>query len=156
MEESRSKFENFSDKQLLKYAVYAKKVLGDKWTVPFIDFYNNIFESDREYTLLDNPINWKLSRYDVEYLYYILHYNDLEEGISDRPSLFTTYPEYITEERVYVKVTRSRGVQTYVPNDIDSGYMYALEDSGDINPWDWDIIDKDERDSDINDSYYEI
>jgi hypothetical protein len=156
MEESRSKFENFSDKQLLKYAVYAKRVLGGKWTASFIDFYRNIFESDSEYTLLNNPINWELSRYDVEYLYYILHYNDLEEGISDRPSLFTTYPEYITEERVYVKFTRSREVKTYVPNDIDSEYMYALEDSEDINPWDWDIIDKDQRDSDITDSYYVI
>ena len=151
-----SRFENFSDEQLLKYATYTKKVLGSKWNIPFIDFYNNIFEYDREYTLLHNPINWKLSRYDVEYLYYILHYNDLEEGISDRPSLFTTHPEYITEERVYVKVTRSGEVQTYVPNDIDSGYMYALEDRGDIDPWDWDITNKDARDSDISDSYYEL
>ena len=151
-----SRFENFSDEQLLKYATYTKKVLGSKWKIPFIDFYNSIFENDREYTLLHNPINWKLSRYDVEYLYYILHYNDLEEGINDRPSLYDVYPEYITEERVYTKITRSGELDTYIPNDIDSGYMYALEDSGDIDPYYWDITNKDERDSDINDSYYEL
>lgn len=151
-----SRFENFSDEQLLKYVTYAKKILGDKWKVPFIDFYNNIFESDRKYTLLHNPINWKLSRYDIEYLYYILHYNNLEEGISDRPSLDEVYPEYITEERVYVKVTRSLELDTYIPNDIDYGYMYALEDSGDIDPFSWDITNKVERDFDISDSYYEL
>jgi hypothetical protein len=151
-----SRFENFSDEQLLKYVTYAKKVLGSKWTVPFIDFYNNIFERDREYTLLHNPINWKLSRYDVEYLYYILHYNNLEEGINDRPSLDEVYPEYITKERVYVTVTRSGELNTYIPNDIDSGYMYALEDSGDIDPFDWNVTNKHERDFDISDSYYEL
>ena len=151
-----SRFENFSDEQLLKYVIYVKKILGNKWNVSFIDFYNNIFESNREYTLLHNPINWKLSRFDVEYLYYILHYNNLEEGISDRPSLDEVYPEYITEERVYVTVTRSGEVQTYLPNDIDSGYMYALEDSGDIDPGYWDITNKYEKDFDIRDSYYEL
>jgi hypothetical protein len=151
-----SRFENFSDEQLLKYAVYTKKILNNKWNVPFIDFYNNIFESDREYTLLHSPINWELTRYDVEYLYYILNYNDLDYGVNDRPSLDEVYPEYITKERVYVTITRSGEVDTYLPNDIDSGYMYALEDSGDIDPNYWDVTNKDERDSDIHDSYYEL
>lgn len=151
-----SRFENFSDEQLLKYVVYTKKIINNKWNVPFIDFYNNIFESDREYTLLHSPINWKLSRYDIEYLYYILHNNNLEEGINDRPSLDEVYPEYITDERVYVRITRSGELDTYIPNYIDSGYMYALEDSGDIDPSYWDITNKDERDFDIRDSYYEL
>jgi hypothetical protein len=151
-----SRFENFSDEQLLKYATYAKKVLGNEWNIYFIDFYNNILENEKPYKLLHNPINWMLSRLDLEYLYYILRYNELEEGINDRPSIDTAYPEYKTEERTYITVTRSGKVETYIPDDIDSGYMYALEDGGVIDPWYWDVTYKEEGDSDTLDSYYEL
>ncbi len=65
-----SHFENFTDDQLLKYAKYAKKSLGDKWNIPFIDFYNEIFENERPYKLLHNPISWELSRFDIRHVYH--------------------------------------------------------------------------------------
>ncbi len=151
-----SHFENFTDDQLLKYAKYAKKSLGDKWNIPFIDFYNEIFENERPYKLLHNPISWELSRFDIEYLYYILNYNNLEEGITDKPELDMVYPTYIVKERVYTKTTYTGEVETYIPNDIDSGYMYALHDSEDIDPWDWEVDDRMETDSDITDTDFEL
>jgi len=151
-----SNFENFTDDQLLKYARYIKKSLGDKCNVPFIDFYNEIFENERQYTLLHNPISWRLSRFDIEYLYYILNYNNLEEGITDKPEIEMVYPSWITTERVYVKITYVGEVETYIPNDIDSGYMYALHDSEDIDPWDWEVDDRMETNGDITDTEFEL
>lgn len=151
-----SHFENFTDEQLLKYARYAKKALGNKWNIPFIDFYNEIYENEKLYTLLHNPITWKLSRFDIEYLYYILNYNNLEEGITDKPGLDTVYPSWITKERIYTRTTYIGEVETYIPNDIDEGYMYTLYDSHDIDPWDWDVNDRTETDSDIYDTEFEL
>jgi hypothetical protein len=151
-----SYFENFTDDQLLKYARYTKKVLGNKWNIPFIDFYNGIFEGERLYTLLHNPISWKLSRFDIEYLYYILNNNNLEEGITDKPDLEMVYPSFIVKERVYVTTTYTGEVETYIPNDIDSGYMYALQDSDDIEPWDWEENEREETDRDSYDTEFEL
>ena len=151
-----SYFENFTDDQLLKYARYVKKVLGNKWNIPFMDFYLEIFENDRSYNLVHNPISWKLSRFDIEYLYYILNNNNLEEGITDKPELEMVYPSFITRSRVYVKTTYTGEVDTYIPNDIDGSYMYALKDSDDIDPWDWEIDDRLEVDSETYDTDFEL
>ena len=151
-----SKFENFPDDQLLKYARYTKKVFGDNYNIPFIDFYNNIFENDRLYKLIHNPINWLLSRFDVEYLYYILNNNNLEEGITDKPDLEMVYPSFIVKEKVWVTTTYTGEVETYIPNDIDSGYMYALQDSDDIEPWDWEEDEREETDRESYDTEFEL
>jgi hypothetical protein len=102
-----SKFENFPDDQLLKYTRYTKKVFGDNYNIPFIDFYNNIFENDRTYKLIHNPINWLLSRFDIEYLYYILNNNNLEEGITDKPDLEMVYPSFIVKEKIWETTIRT-------------------------------------------------
>jgi hypothetical protein len=151
-----SKFENFPDDQLLKYTRYTKKVFGDNYNIPFIDFYNNIFENDRTYKLIHNPINWLLSRFDIEYLYYILNNNNLEEGITDKPDLEMVYPSYIVKERVYVTTTYTGEVETYIPGDIDSGYMYALQESDDIEPWYWEEEKREETDRDSYDTEFEL
>jgi hypothetical protein len=151
-----SKFENFPDDQLLKYTRYTKKVFGDNYNIPFIDFYNNIFENDRTYKLIHNPINWLLSRFDIEYLYYILNNNNLEEGITDKPDLEMVYPSYIVKERVYVTTTYTGEVETYIPSDIDSGYMYSLQESDDIEPWYWEEEKREETDRDSYDTEFEL
>ena len=151
-----SHFEKFPEDQLLKYARYTKKVFGDNYNIPFIDFYNNIFENDRLYKLIHNPINWLLSRFDIEYLYYILNNNNLEEGITDKPDLEMVYPSFIVKEKVWVTTTYTGEVETYIPNDIDSSYMYALQDSDDIEPWDWEEDEREETDRESYDTEFEL
>jgi len=155
-------FENLSDEQLIKYLKYVHS------KIDFIDGYYNsldVFYTDlqdirggKEKQIILSPLGKSsLDRLDIEYLYEILLNNNLEslnEGNLDRPQLKTQTVEFVTEERQWIQYTRQEDVETYT--DLDKNYLYELRSQDEIEPWDWEIIDKDVRDSDIDDWWFEV
>ena len=151
-----SRLERLNDEQLLKYAKYAENIVGDIDNTNISDFSNEIMGTDDERKLA-GPLGGKLTRYDVEYIFYILNYNDLDQGITQRPELDKAPVEYVTDERVYMRYTRSGEVESYLDGrDLDPGYMYLLQDIGELDPYEWDITDKQENDWDIRDSWFNV
>jgi len=156
-----SKFERLTNDQLLKYFRYAKGIL--KSNIPTInntldlsDFYNNIMDSDQS-SKLGAPLGRELTRFDIEYMYYIIKNNDIDVKIIKRPELTTIYPDFVSSETVRIHYTRSGEVETYVPDDVDSSYLHLLQDIDEIDPWYWDQTDTDERgDSDISDTWFNV
>lgn len=150
-----SRLERLNDEQLLKYARYAEGIVGTINNTSISDFANEIINTDYERKLA-NPLGGKLTRYDLEYIFYILNYNDLDQGIQDRPQLSDVSVDFVTDERVYVEYTRTGEVESYLDRDLDSGYMYYLQDIGELDPYDWDITGKDEKDWDTRDSWFNV
>jgi hypothetical protein len=155
----KSKLENMSDGSLLKYVRYVEDVVKDEfsnwYSVDIDDFFNYVFNTPVIETKISGPVG-SLSRLDIEYIFYVLKNSALEAGSLIRPKLSETPIDYVTAEKVFIRYTRSGSIQTYLGNDLTNGYLFYLKEEGDFDPWSWEVIDEDMRDSSINDEWFDV
>lgn len=146
MEES--KFENFSDKQLIKYMKYVLPIIEPFWNDNLVGFIDEIY-GPRE-RQIGAPLGGTLSRLDKEYLFYLLTNNDdgFDDETINRPTLTERNINFNVRERQIVYTTYSEDLPTYVSEYIDQSYLYHLKDTDEIDPWTW------ENDSDYGDTDY--
>ena len=152
-------FENFSDEQLIKYLKYVHSKINflDDYDDDLHSFYLDFMEDNVRNIILAPLGNKELDRLDIEYLYELLLNNDsesLNEGFLDRPQLKTETIEFVSEERLWVRYTREDDVETYT--DLKQDYLIDLKDVGDIDPWDWEIVDKDHYDGETDDWWFDV
>jgi len=152
-------FENISDKQLIKYLKYVHSKINflDDYDDDLHSFYLDFMEDNVRNIILAPLGNKELDRLDIEYLYELLLNNDsesLNEGFLDRPQLKTETIEFVSEERLWVRYTREDDVETYT--DLKQDYLIDLKDAGDIDPWDWEIVDKDHYDGETDDWWFDV
>ena len=152
----KSTFEKVSNSQLKKYLQFVYRVLGNTTFDNITECYDNIVGSPLEKKLAGPLGLSELSRLDIEYLYYLLTNNDPENETFDRPQLGGQPVDWVVVEKIRIKTTRSNDLLTYVQGDIDEEYLNALRMNDDIEPYDWEVIDKDEEGDDIIDDYFEI
>jgi len=152
-------FENISDEQLIKYLKYVHSKINflDDYDDDLHSFYLDFMEDNVRNIILAPLGNKELDRLDIEYLYELLLNNDsesLNEGNLDRPQLKTETIEFVSEERLWVRYTREDDVETYT--DLKQDYLIDLKDAGDIDPWDWEIVDKDHYDGETDDWWFDV
>ena len=152
----KSTFEKVSDSQLKKYLQFVYRLLGNTTFDNITECYDNIVGSPLEKKLAGPLGLSELSRLDIEYLYYLLVNNDPENETFDRPQLGETSVDWVVVEKIRIRTTRSNDLLTYVQGDIDEEYLNALRMNDDIEPYDWNVIDKDEEGHDIIDDYFEV
>jgi len=145
MEES--KFENFSDKQLIKYMKYVLPIIEPFWDGDLVGFIDEIYgPMERQ---IGGALGGALSRLDKEYLFYLLTNNDgFDDGTINRPRLTERSINFNVRERQIVYTTYTEDLSTYVSEYIDESYLYHLKDTDEIDPWNW------ESDSDYGDTDY--
>lgn len=150
----KSIFENFSDKQLIKYMKYAMQFIDN---IVADDIQNFLWELDSTIELkqISAPLGRTLERLDREYIFYLINNNENFEGESiNRPKLKEMEIFFNTKERQIVYTTYTGELLTYVPDDVDESYLYFLKDNEEIHPWDWES-DTDYGDSDYIDDEFE-
>ena len=151
-----SVFERLSDEQLNRYMKYFNTVVTNRFS-DMDDFYQNIIWDDKLAKKIGAPVGIReIDRLDLEYLYYILDNNPELGPYLRRPKLNDFTVDWVTEERVRIKYTRTGGIETYIPDSIDSSYLQTLKSDDYINPWDWELTDEDSYDSDIYDDYFDV
>lgn len=144
----KSIFENFSDKQLIKYMKYAMQFIDNINASDIQNFYWEL-EDTVELKQLSAPVGRTLERLDIEYIFYLINNNENFEGESiNRPKLEEMEIRFITKERQIVYTTHNGELITYVPEDVDQSYLYHLKDIEEIFPYDW------ESDTEYDDSDY--
>ena len=80
----------------------------------------------------------------------------MEDKELNRPEFKYKDCDFVTEERVRIKYTRSEEVETFLDDDFDSDYLEQLRQYDEVSPWDWDITDQDERDGDVIDDWFDV
>jgi len=152
-----SVLEKLSDEQLNKYMAYFNKLTQDIRYSDLDDFYQKIIYDDQLINKIKAPLGiGTLDRLDIEYLYYLLEQNGDDGPYVNRPQIDTVEIDYVTEEKVYIRYTRTGQIETYLLGDLDNTYLFTLKDGGEIDPWDWDVVNEDVRDSSVNDEYFNI
>jgi hypothetical protein len=152
-----SRLEKLSDEQLNKYMVYFNKLTQDIKYGDLDDFYQAIMYDDQLVNKIKAPLGIDtLDRLDIEYFYYLLKKNGDDGSYVNRPQIDIVELDYVTEEKVYIRYTRTGQIETYLSGDLDSVYLNTIKDGDEIDPWDWDVVDEDVRDSSVNDEYFNI
>lgn len=158
-----SKFERLGDPQLRKYANYVLLITRTTGALHNIsEFYNLIMDpatstqTEISRKIL-SPFGGSLNRSDIEYLFYIITYSDLDnDGPLDRPTLTVETIDFVYDERVYRTATHSGDVQTYLPGDLTSGYLMTLKEEGIVDPWSWKKTGDEEEDWDVRDFWFDV
>jgi hypothetical protein len=152
-----SRLEKLSDDQLNKYMIYFNKLTQDIKYGDLDDFYQAIMYDDQLVNMIKAPLGIDtLDRLDIEYFYYLLEKNGDDGSYVNRPQIDIVELDYVTEEKVYIRYTRTGEIETYLSGDLDSVYLNTIKDGDEIDPWDWDVVDEDVRDSSVNDEYFNI
>lgn len=158
-----TRFEKFSDSQLKKYLKLAHQILkseGVEIDEPaeflglFVDYNRPTIDKK-----LEASAGFKFQRLDIEYLFYVLKNNPfhyVEDKELNRPQFKYKGCDFVTEERVRIRYTRSDEVETFLDEDFDSDYLEQLRQYDEVSPWDWDITDQDERDGDVIDDWFDV
>lgn len=158
-----TRFEKFSDSQLKKYLKLAHQILkseGVEIDEPaeffglFVDYNRSTLDQK-----LQASAGFKFQRLDIEYLFYVLKNNPfhyVEDKELNRPEFKYKSCDFVTDERVRIRYTRSDDVETYLDEDFDSDYLEQLRQYDEVSPWDWDITDQDERDGDVIDDWFDV
>lgn len=158
-----TRFEKFSDSQLKKYLKLAHQILkseGVEIDEPaeflglFVDYNRPTIDKK-----LQASAGFQFQRLDIEYLFYVLKNNPfhyVEDRELNRPEFKYKSCDFVTEERVRIRYTRSDDVETYLDEDFDSDYLEQLRQYDEVSPWDWDITDQDERDGDVIDDWFDV
>lgn len=158
-----TRFEKFSDSQLKKYLKLAHQILkseGVEIDEPaeffglFVDYNRPTIDKK-----LEASAGFQFQRLDIEYLFYVLKNNPfhyVEDKELNRPKFKHKYCDFVTDERVRIRYTRSEEVETYLDGDFDSDYLEQLRQYDEVSPWDWDITDQDERDGDVIDDWFDV
>ena len=152
-----SVLERLNDEQLNKYMAYFNRLTQNIEHGDMDDFYNEIMYNDQLRNKLRTPLGIQdLDRLDLEYLYYLLGNNPEDGPYENRPTLQEEEINWVTKERVIVEYTRTGEIETYLSGGLDGAYLNALRNNDEIDPWDWEITDRDERDSDLTDDWFDI
>jgi len=152
-----SRLEKLSDDQLNKYMIYFNKLTQDIRYGDLDDFYQAIMYDDQLVNKIKAPLGIDtLDRLDIEYFYYLLKKNGDDGSYVNRPQIDIVELDYVTEEKVYIRYTRTGQIETYLLGDLDSAYLITLKDVNEIDPWDWDVVNEDVRDSSVVDEYFNI
>ena len=160
--EKNSKLERVSDAQLKKFIKYFNDldvVFNNASYLTIDEWIDEVKFDDKLYKKLVAPFGVnEVSRLDFEYLYYIFKYNDATNppDVIDRPELNSKKVCFITRETHYIDYQREKEIVTYIDNDIDIGYLEELRQKDQIHPWDWDIVDEEVIDSNIDDDWFEL
>jgi hypothetical protein len=150
-----SKFEKLSDEQLNKYMAYFNKIVTNRFS-DMDDFYREVIYDDELPKKIGIPIGIsQVERLDLEYLFYLIDNNPDGGPYTNRPRLESKAVDYVTEERVRIRYTRTGDILTYAIGAVDENYLNTLKSEDQIDPWEWDMTDKDERDGDIIDDWFE-
>lgn len=152
-----SKFERLSDEQLNKYMTYFSKITKNIGYDSIDDLYNQIMYNDVLKTKIGSPVGiTDFGRLDFEYIYYLLDNNQPGGPYERRPQLKEEEVNWVTKERVVVEYTRTGEIETYLYGELDGTYLNTLRNDVEIDPWDWEITDKDVRDSDMIDDWFDV
>jgi hypothetical protein len=152
-----SVLEKLSDEQLNKYMIYFNKLTQDIRYGDLDDFYQAIMYDDQLANKVKAPLGIDtLDRLDIEYFYYLLKQNGDDGPYVNRPQIDTVELDYVTEEKVYIRYTRTGEIETYLLGSLDSPYLHTIKEVGEIDPWDWDVVNEDVRESSVNDEYFNI
>ncbi len=140
----RSKFEKLDDKQLIKYAKFVYPIVPEFERGSLAGFYRFMsYKKNPSVIKINGPFGGEMSRLDIEYLFYILNNNDFSSPMEtiDRPVLDDLEISYREFEKVRQYTTYRGEIPTYLINDIEDEYISDLHNQGDIEPYDWDIIE---------------
>lgn len=158
-----TRFEKYSESQLKKYLKLAHQILkseGVEIDEP-AEFFGLFTDYNR--STLDQKLQasagFKFQRLDIEYLFYVLKYNPFyyaEDKELNRPEFKYKDCDFLTDERIRVRYTRSEEVETYLDGDFDSDYLEQLRQYDEVSPWDWEITDQDEGDGDVIDDWFDV
>lgn len=158
-----TRFEKFSDPQLKKYLKLAHQILkseGVEIDEP-AEFFGLFVDYNR--TTLDKKLQasagFQFQRLDIEYLFYVLKNNPfyyVEDKELNRPQFKYKSCDFVTDERVRIRYTRSDQVETFLDEDFDSDYLEQLRQYDEVTPWDWEITDQDETDGDVIDEWFDV
>ena len=158
-EEERSKFESMGDAPLRKYAAYVETVLKGQRVFANINDFFEFITWEKNPTIvkkITSPVGG-LSRMDIEYLFYVIVNNDLDqEGSLNRPTLENTEVDYLYDERVYRRMRRRGIVTSYIGGDFTNDYLGTLKSEDYIDPWYWNVIDESEDDWDIISDWFDV
>lgn len=137
----KSKLESLPDKQLIQYLKYLLKIISDDYTLTTLNSFYLLFDDQETYGKAKAPIGGSLSRLDIEYIYWILKHNDIDETNElTRPNIVMKEVTYIEEYNVVHTTQRSTSLPTYVNNDMTPMYLNNLTMNDDIDVFAWDDI----------------
>lgn len=158
----RSKFERLSDKQL---AIFCKRVLVlipniEDYAGSITEFYNYLrYRGGSEVDKVKAIFGGDMTRIDVEYLYYVLIHNDLSTlpQTIDRPGLIEMETTFYATEDIRIDFQYDGVIPTYLSNnEIDHEYVEELHNDEEINPYDWELISKEERSGEVIDRSFDF
>ena len=145
-----SRLENLSDEKLIKYLKYARKVLGSEELDSPLDLY-----AHDKVVAFFTPFGGNYDRLDVEYLFYLLKYNDPGSEEINRPEIEYKDVTWTIQEIQTVDISYTEGIETYIPDDLDESYLETIQEEGEIDPYEWDP-DSEVIDSQYKDSWWYI
>jgi hypothetical protein len=155
----KSRFERLSDSSLIRYCNFVKNVIKDETFYDIEDFYDFFKPYNRKSGLrkqIEAPLGGEFSRLDVEYLFFLLWYGEIQENTIRRPKLVEKDISYVTEERIRTTIRRSGEMDTYIPNSLTQSYLFDLKSEGEFEPYDWDETDREETDWDQIDDWFDV
>ncbi len=165
--------DRLNNTQLRKYCQFFLKNLDiHRIDITSLENFYQVIMSDSEFiSKVSSPVGRRISRLDIEYLFYILMRVDVDSSwdseteapvnkIPDdvvlyRPTLKAINVDFHTETRMTEYLTRSSRVATYTPEEVTGQYFYDLFDQEEIEPYDWKITNELNDDLDNLDSYFE-
>jgi hypothetical protein len=148
----KSLFENFSDRQLIKYMRYVLPILSE--ISQDLESFSDELGGEVEKQVAA-PIGGSLSRLDKEYLYYLVSKNgNFESESVNRPTLSEMDIQFIVKERIVSYTTHIGELLTYIEDNVDQDYLYHLKNNDEIDPWEW-SSDTDYGDSDYIDDEFD-
>jgi hypothetical protein len=158
-----TRFEKYSESQLKKYLKLAHQILKSEGVeIDRPEEFLGLFVNYNRPTIdkkLEASAGFKFQRLDIEYLFYVLKNNPfhyVEDKELNRPEFKYKDCDFVTEERVRIRYTRSEEVETFLDDDFDSDYLEQLRQYDEVSPWDWDITDQDEREGDVIDDWFDV
>ena len=152
-----SVLERLSNDQLNKYMAYFNKLTQNIQYGDMDDFYNEIIYDDQLRNKIKAPLGINdLDRLDLEYLYYLLNNNPEDGPYVRRPQLEEEEVNWVIRERVYVETTRTGEIETYLLGSLENNYLQTLKDVDDIDPWNWEVTDKDDLDGEVTDEWFDV
>ncbi len=158
-----TRLEKYSESQLKKYLKLAHQILkSEGLEIDRPEEFLGLFVNYNRPTIdkkLEASAGFKFQRLDIEYLFYVLKNNPfhyVEDKELNRPTLEYKYCDFVTDERVRIRYTRSEEVETFLDDDFDSDYLEQLRQYDEVSPWDWDITDQDEREGDVIDDWFDV
>jgi hypothetical protein len=151
----KSKLESLPDKQLIQYLKYLLKIISNDYTLTTLNSFYQLFDDHELYSKAKAPIGGSLSRLDIEYIYWILEHNDINETDTiERPTLTTKEVTLVEEFVVPQTIQRSKDIPTYTSDEIGTPYLNQLMINDEIDVFNWEIVLDQYGDPDHIENYF--